>query len=50
MGSMSDMHASEPFGGWRLVRGVPERQVQDPQNMTDAAIAAVVLGLQTRER
>lgn len=44
------MHASEPFGGWRLVRGVPEHQVQDPQNMTDAAIAPVVLGLQTRER
>ena len=47
---MSDMHASEPFGGWRLVRGVRERQVQDPQNMTDTAIAPVVLGLQTRER
>jgi len=36
--------------GSEIIGGFPERQVQDPQNVTDAAIALVVLGLQTRER
>ena len=50
VGCLPNMHASEPLGGRRLIGGFPERQVQDPQNVTDAAIALVVLGLQTRER